>query len=285
VNAPELALDERIALPDDHDRATLIGRAWVPGPLAGPSPVLIAKGKVFDLSQVVPTCADLMNSEDPVALARNGVESGRATLLGQAGDLLANSAADRRHPDRPYFLSPVDLQAVRACGVTFIASMLERVIEEQAKGDPAGAEAIRKNLIDEIGGELRAIKPGSPWRDAGEGVAGQAQYVVAVSGGRHRPRRRSVQQGTADVSGGDRRRDRRARRLVVEQSGARSRAGGERKGQRGGRHARQRCEPARFRGAQRAAAGAVPRTTMQAARSARSSVCSTGTSRSTICGG
>jgi fumarylacetoacetate (FAA) hydrolase family protein len=124
--------------------------------------VLIARGKVFDLSQVVPTCADLMNSEDPVALARNGVESGRATLLGQAGELLANSAADRRHPDRPYFLSPVDLQAVRACGVTFIASMLERVIEEQAKGDPAGAEAIRKNLIDEIGGELRAIKPGSP---------------------------------------------------------------------------------------------------------------------------
>jgi fumarylacetoacetate (FAA) hydrolase family protein len=162
VNAPELALDERIALPDDHDRATLVGRAWVPGPLAGPSPVLIAKGKVFDLSQVVPTCADLMNSDDPVALVRNGVESGRASLLGQVGDLLANSAADRRNPDRPYFLSPVDLQAVRACGVTFIASMLERVIEEQAKGDPAGAEAIRKNLIDEIGGELRAIKPGSP---------------------------------------------------------------------------------------------------------------------------
>jgi fumarylacetoacetate (FAA) hydrolase family protein len=162
VNAPELALDERIALPDDHDRATLVGRAWVPGPLAGPSPVLIAKGKVFDLSQVVPTCADLMNSDDPVALVRNGVESGRASLLGQVGELLANSAADRRNPDRPYFLSPVDLQAVRACGVTFIASMLERVIEEQAKGDPAGAEAIRKNLIDEIGGELRAIKPGSP---------------------------------------------------------------------------------------------------------------------------
>ena len=162
MNAPELALDQRTALPEDHERATLVGRAWVPGPLAGPSPVLIAMGKVFDLSQVVPTSAELINSEDPVALARSAVESGRASLLGEVGEMLANSASDRRNPNRPYFLSPVDLQAVRACGVTFIASMLERVIEEQAKGDPAGAEAIRKTLLDDIGGELRAIKPGSP---------------------------------------------------------------------------------------------------------------------------
>jgi len=162
VNAPELALDERTALPDDHTRATLVGRAWVPGPLAGPSPVSIVDGKVFDLSQVVPTSAELISSEDPVALARSAVESGRASLLGEAGEMLANTGADRRNPNRPYFLSPVDLQAVRACGVTFIASMLERVIEEQAKGDPAGAEAIRKSLVEEIGGELRSIKPGSP---------------------------------------------------------------------------------------------------------------------------
>jgi fumarylacetoacetate (FAA) hydrolase family protein len=160
--AAELALDERAALPDDHERATLIGRAWVPGPLPGPSPVLIRAGKVYDLSQSVPTSSELMNSDDPVALARSAVESGRATLLGDVGDLLANSSSDRRHPDRPYFLSPVDLQAVRACGVTFIGSMLERVIEERAKGDPGGAESIRKNLMEEIGGELRSVKPGSP---------------------------------------------------------------------------------------------------------------------------
>ena len=162
MNAPELALDERTALPDDHERATLVGRAWVPGPLAGPSPVLIAKGRVYDLSQVVPTSSELMNSEDPVALVRSALASSRASVIGQLGEMLANSAADRRNPERPYFLSPVDLQAVRACGVTFIGSMLERVIEERAKGDPAGAEAIRKNLADEIGGELRTIKPGSP---------------------------------------------------------------------------------------------------------------------------
>ena len=159
---PALALEERIALPDDHERATLIGRAWVPGPLAGPSPVLIREGNAFDLSQVAPTCADLTNSDEPVALATRAVKSGRATPIGKVADMLANSAADRRDPNRPHFLSPVDLQAVRACGVTFIASMLERVIEEQAKGDPAAAESIRSSLGAEMGGELRAIKPGSP---------------------------------------------------------------------------------------------------------------------------
>jgi fumarylacetoacetate (FAA) hydrolase family protein len=160
--APRLVLDQRNALPDDQDRATLIGRAWLPGPLAGPAPVLIRDGAAYDLSQAVPTSAELMNSRDPVGLARSAVKSGRAAPVGLIGDMLANSAADRRDPNRPYFLSPVDLQAVRACGVTFIASMLERVIEEQAKGDPASAEAIRKSLGQEIGGELRAIKPGSP---------------------------------------------------------------------------------------------------------------------------
>jgi fumarylacetoacetate (FAA) hydrolase family protein len=159
---PTLALEERIALPDDHDRATLIGRAWVPGPLAGPSPVLIREGKAYDLSQVVPTCADLMNSEEPVAVATGAMNSGRTIAVGKVADMLANSAADRRDPTRPHFLSPVDLQAIRACGVTFIASMLERVIEEQAKGDPAAAESIRRSLGEEMGGELRAIKPGSP---------------------------------------------------------------------------------------------------------------------------
>ena len=161
-DVPRLRLDERSALPTDTDRATLIGRAWVPGPLAGPSPVAISKGRVFDLSQVVPTCADLTNSENPAALTQAAVAGGRATPIGTVVDMLANSAFDRRDPNRPYFLSPVDLHAVRACGVTFIASMLERVIEEQAKGDPAGAESIRQSLTREIGGELRAIKPGSP---------------------------------------------------------------------------------------------------------------------------
>ena len=160
--SPRLALEERIALPDDHARAVLVGRAWVPGPLAGPSPVLVSDARVYDLSQVAPTCSDLMNREEPGALVAAAVKSGRANFIGRAAELLANSAADRRDPSRAHFLCPVDLQAVRACGVTFIASMLERVIEEQAKGDPSAAESIRKSLGEEIGGELRSTKPGSP---------------------------------------------------------------------------------------------------------------------------
>ena len=160
--SPQLALEERIALPDDHARAALVGRAWVPGPLAGPSPVLVSDAQVYDLSQVAPTCSDLMNRDEPGALVTAAVKNGRANFIGRAAELLANSAADRRDPSRAHFLCPVDLQAVRACGVTFIASMLERVIEEQAKGDPSAAESIRKSLGEEIGGELRSTKPGSP---------------------------------------------------------------------------------------------------------------------------
>jgi fumarylacetoacetate (FAA) hydrolase family protein len=160
--SPGLMLDARSALPDDHERAVLIGRAWVPGPLAGPSPVSISDGKVFDLSQVVPTSAELTNSENPAALVRSALTGGRATAIGLVAEMLANSSADRRDANRAHFLSPVDLQAVRACGVTYIASMLERVIEEQAKGDPANADSIRRSLGEEIGAELRAIKPGSP---------------------------------------------------------------------------------------------------------------------------
>jgi fumarylacetoacetate (FAA) hydrolase family protein len=156
----KLELDADRALPADHADATLIGRAWVPGRVPGPSPVAIRDGLVFDLSRTVATCAELTNSADPPRVVREGINGAR--MLGSAAGLLANSAHDRRDPKQPYFLAPVDLQAVRACGVTFIASMLERVIEEQAKGDPAQAEAVRHSIGEEIGAEVRSIRPGSP---------------------------------------------------------------------------------------------------------------------------
>src|SRR6266404_4993184 len=115
-------------LPTDAERATLIGRAWVPGRMGGPSPVVIAGGRVHDLARVAPTVSELLNSRDP---------------------------------GKPYLLAPCDLQALRACGVTFIASMLERVIEEHAKGDPLKAEEIRLSIGAEIGAELKSVKPGS----------------------------------------------------------------------------------------------------------------------------
>ncbi|MGH8863291.1 MAG: fumarylacetoacetate hydrolase family protein, partial [Burkholderiales bacterium] len=148
-------------LPADAERATLIGRAWVPGRVAGPSPVVIAGGRVYDQARVVPTVSELLNSRDPVKLARESVKSGWASAIGEVADLISNSHADRRDPKKAYLLAPCDLQALRACGVTFIASMLERVIEEHAKGDPLKAEEIRRSIGAEIGAELKSVKPGS----------------------------------------------------------------------------------------------------------------------------
>lgn len=148
-------------LPADADRATLVGRAWVPGPLPGPSPVAIHGARAYDLSLVAPTTADLVNADDPVGVVRTALANGRAQPIGDVTAMLANSLAGARNPDRPYFLTPCDLQALRACGVTFVASMLERVIEEHAKGDPAQAEEIRGTLGREIGASLSSVKPGS----------------------------------------------------------------------------------------------------------------------------
>src|SRR5882762_7488538 len=148
-------------LPTDAERATLIGRAWVPGRMGGPSPVVIAGGGVYDLARVAPTVSELLNSRDPVKMTRESVKTGWAREIGEVADLISNSHADRRDPRKPYLLAPCDLQALRACGVTFIASMLERVIEEHAKGDPLKAEEIRLSIGAEIGAELKSVKPGS----------------------------------------------------------------------------------------------------------------------------
>jgi len=148
-------------LPADAERATLIGRAWVPGRMGGPSPVVIAGGRVYDLARVAPTVSELLNSRDPVKMTRESVKTGWAREIGEVAGLISNSHADRRNPRKPYLLAPCDLQALRACGVTFIASMLERVIEEHAKGDPLKAEEIRRSIGAEIGAELKSVKPGS----------------------------------------------------------------------------------------------------------------------------
>ena len=148
-------------LPSDADQATLIGRAWIPGLNAGPSPVLLSAAKAWDLSRVVPTASELLNLQDPVRVARGAMTSGWAKPVGTIADLVANSHADRRDASQPYLLTPCDLQALRACGVTFVSSMIERVIEEHAKGDQDQAEEIRRSIGAEIGSEVRAIKPGS----------------------------------------------------------------------------------------------------------------------------
>lgn len=152
-------LSRNFILPDDAASATLIGRAFVPGAIGGPSPICVRGGQVFDLARAAPTCSQLLNLDNPhVAIEKH---TRGAKPIASITEVLANTAADQRDLRAPYLLSPADLQAVRACGVTFVSSMLERVIEEHAKGDPDQAEQIRHSIGAEIGGELSKIRPGS----------------------------------------------------------------------------------------------------------------------------
>jgi fumarylacetoacetate (FAA) hydrolase family protein len=146
------------ALPADRARATLVGRAWLPE-VAGPSPVIVRGDEVYDLSPVAPTSSDLLNLDDPVAAIRGAAALPR---IGPLADVLDNSAADGRDERRPWLLAPCDLQAVKASGVTFVASLLERVIEEQARGDAAKADGLRASITRVIGDNLQAVRPGSP---------------------------------------------------------------------------------------------------------------------------
>ena len=143
-------------LPEDWREATLVGRAWNPA-LAGPCVITLRDGVAVDVTGRWPTVADLLALPDPAAALR---ETG-GEALARVEALLANSGAGNRDPHKPWLLAPCDLQAVKAAGVTFARSMLERVIEEQTKGDPAAAEGVRKLIVAEIGDDLRAVKPGS----------------------------------------------------------------------------------------------------------------------------
>ena len=136
---------------------TFVGRAWVPGDEPGPSPVLVTADGVYELAPAVATLSHLLIAPHPVATAV--ASAGRR--LGSAEELLANAAHDRLDPARPHFLAPADLAALKACGVTFVRSMLERVIEDRAKGDPDRAQEIRAAIGSEIGASLRDIQPGS----------------------------------------------------------------------------------------------------------------------------
>ena len=137
-------------LPDD---GVFIGRIWSPE-AQGPCVVTLRDEAIVDItSKAAPTVRDICEMDDPAAYVRTatGVNVGDlAALAANSGDMT-----------KPHFLAPCDLQAVKACGVTFASSMVERVIEEKAAGDPKKALAIRARVGDIIGGSLRNIKAGS----------------------------------------------------------------------------------------------------------------------------
>jgi fumarylacetoacetate (FAA) hydrolase family protein len=136
-------------LPEDGTAGTLIGRLWRQGSPGGPSVVVVRSDGVFDISAAAATVADLCNSADPLALARTPGER-----VGSLEEVV------------PSLLAPIDLQAIKAAGVTFAVSLLERLIEEHAKGDPTRAEAVRGELNSIIGADVSTIKPGSAEAEA-----------------------------------------------------------------------------------------------------------------------
>ncbi|MGF6508165.1 fumarylacetoacetate hydrolase family protein [Paraburkholderia sp. 32] len=144
-------------LPGDLNDALLIGRVWRKTEQhEGPCVVVVRGGEVFDITAVVPTTADLFERDDAAQFARRapGVPLGPVAQLIEANLPGASAPAVR-------VLAPCDVQAIKACGVTFAVSLIERVIEEQAGGDPAKAKEVRETIASTIGTDLSKIKPGS----------------------------------------------------------------------------------------------------------------------------
>ncbi|WP_291822207.1 fumarylacetoacetate hydrolase family protein [Bosea sp. (in: a-proteobacteria)] len=154
---PRLSLTPERTLPQDAPAAALLGRIWRPD-VAGPAIVTLRDGMVVDVTRAFPTSRDLCETPDPAAALRAAPGEPVATLA----DILANTPVDGRDPAQPWLLSPLDLQVVKAAGVTFAVSMLERVIEEKARGNPAAAATIRGEIGKLIGDDLSKLKPGSP---------------------------------------------------------------------------------------------------------------------------
>lgn len=139
-----------------------LGRVWVPG--SGPSVVTLNGEDVVDITcSTAPTCRDILELDDPAAY----LASATGTTIGTLAGLLANTnkhvlkRAQNESATDPVWLAPCDLQPVKACGVTFAQSMVERVIEEQAAGDPSRADAIRQKVTGIIGDTLDQIVAGS----------------------------------------------------------------------------------------------------------------------------
>lgn len=157
TQAAPLKLNAANALPEDAARAALVGRVWRPD-VDGPSVVAIRPDGVFDISRAFPTIRDLCEENEPAAALR----AAAGERLGDLAAILANTPPDTREPGRPWLLAPADLQALKAAGVTFAVSMLERVIEERARGNPQAAAAIRGEITALVGDDLQKLKPGSP---------------------------------------------------------------------------------------------------------------------------
>jgi fumarylacetoacetate (FAA) hydrolase family protein len=153
---PAVTLNASETLPADGCSGALAGRAWHPD-VEGPSVVAIRANGVFDITAAFPTMRDLCETADPAA----SLKAASGERIGALEDILANTPPDGRDTSKPWLLAPIDLQAIKAAGVTFAVSMIERVIEERARGNPQAAEGIRRDILDIVGDDLQSLRPGS----------------------------------------------------------------------------------------------------------------------------
>jgi fumarylacetoacetate (FAA) hydrolase family protein len=143
-------------LPEDLERALLVGRVWRTGAQEGPAVVAVRRGRLVDITRHAPTVSELLERDDLLAIARDA----EGEDLGEASALVEAARQGQPGPNDLQLLAPCDLQAIKAAGVTFAVSLLERVIEEQAKGDPARASSLRADLQATIGTNLSELEPG-----------------------------------------------------------------------------------------------------------------------------
>ena len=143
-------------LPDDADAAVLAGRIWRPE-AGGPSVVAVRDGTLVDVSRRFPTMRDLCEAADPAG----ALCAAQGDVIGSVQAVLANTPVEQRDRGKPWLLTPIDLQAIKAAGVTFVLSMIERVIEERARGNLGAAAAIRAEVNRLVGDDLAKLKPGS----------------------------------------------------------------------------------------------------------------------------
>jgi fumarylacetoacetate (FAA) hydrolase family protein len=134
----------------------LVGRVWNPA-VDGPCVVRRDGDGLTDITAAFPTMRDLCEAEDPAAAAR----AAAGVTIGAVDAIMANTPPETRDASKPWLLAPVDLQALKAAGVTFATSMLERVIEERARGNPAAAAEIRATIGTLIGDDLSKLRAGS----------------------------------------------------------------------------------------------------------------------------
>ncbi len=142
-------------LPVDAEDAILIGRVWDPA-TQGPRVVSVRGQEVFDLTPGIRTVAELMEHENPTE--RVLLQMGGPPRW-ELAEVVAASA--QKDGNQPHLLAPIDLQVIKACGVTFVESMIERVIEERCGGDFNRAAEVRKTVADVLGGSISSLRPGS----------------------------------------------------------------------------------------------------------------------------